>query len=275
MAGIDLDRTIEAIKDKDIVCLQEVTTNWRVCNRDDQPEFLATGLNRFTAYAPAYQVDGSHRNSDGSITNSRLGFGNMVLSRWPIIYSRAHSLPRPRTDIPPDFHPSVDFPRTALEAVIDIEGTALRVVSVHLSQLPGAQRDAQIDVLKTLAMSLPGEAALWQDAPRISIWSEDRPAPQIPKPTLLIGDFNFEPEDPGLARMIAPAGGRPAGLIDGWADAGLRRSDARTSVENDGRLARLDYMFMTPDMAGSVHSARVDQSTKASDHYPVCFLLEI
>jgi len=45
----DLDRTIEAVKDKDIVCLQEVTTNWRVCNRDHQPEILATGLNRFTA----------------------------------------------------------------------------------------------------------------------------------------------------------------------------------------------------------------------------------
>jgi len=64
-------------------------------------------------------------------------------------------------------------------------------------------------------------------------------------------------------------------LIDGWADAELRQSDARTTVENDGRLSRVDYMFMTPDMAESVHSARVDQSTKASDHYPVCFVMEI
>jgi len=91
--------------------------------------------------------------------------------------------------------------------VIDIEGAVCRVISVHLSQLPGAQRDAQIEVLKTLAMSLPGEAALWEDDPRISVWSEDRPAPRIPKSTLLIGDFNFEPEDTGLAKMIAA--GRP------------------------------------------------------------------
>ena len=136
----DLARSVSALNDQDIICLQEVTTNWRACDRDDQASLLSAGLRRYAAYAPAYEVDNSSIRPDGTIDNARRGFGNMVLSRWPIVYSRPHSLPRPPTEVPPEFHPSVDFPRVALEAVIDVHGKALRVFSVHLSQLPGAQR---------------------------------------------------------------------------------------------------------------------------------------
>ena len=93
----DLARAIAALEDQDIICLQEVTTNWRACERDDQAGLLSAGLGRYAAYAPAYEVDESRRQPDGGIVNARRGFGNMVLSRWPIVYSRPHSLPRPPT----------------------------------------------------------------------------------------------------------------------------------------------------------------------------------
>jgi len=271
----DLSRIEAALKDQDIVCLQEVTTNWRVCACDNQPEILAAGLNRFMAYAPACEIDCSHRDENGIITNQRRGFGNMILSRWPILYSRPHSLPRPHAEVAAEFHPRVDFPRAALEAVIDIHGTVLRVISVHLSQLPGPQRQAQIHALKTLVQVLPVEAQMWEKDPRISVWSDDQPAPSVPVSTIMSGDFNFEPDDADYTAMLGPMSGESNGLIDGWTSSNLQKSDPWTCVENDGRLSRLDYMFMTPDLSGCVATAKVDQTTNASDHFPVFFELEL
>ena len=154
----DLARAIAELQDQDIICLQEVTTNWPASNLDLQPDILARALNRYAVYAPAWETDDSRCDPDGIVTNARRGFGNMVLSRWPIVYSRAHSLPRPRTEVSVEFHPNVDLPRTALEAVIDIEGSALRIFSVHLSQFPGAQQQSQVEALKHLICSLPLEA---------------------------------------------------------------------------------------------------------------------
>ncbi len=152
---------------QDIICLQEVTTNWEVCNRDNQPEILAKALNRYAAYAPAFEVDDSYCDERGTISNARRGFGNMVLSRWPIVYSRPHALPRPPTEVPAKFYPAVNMPRTALETVIDIKGLPLRIISLHLSHLPGPQQQKQVETLKTLAASLPEEAPMWENDPRI------------------------------------------------------------------------------------------------------------
>jgi endonuclease/exonuclease/phosphatase family metal-dependent hydrolase len=40
----DLARLIEAVGDHDIISLQEVTTNWRRCNHDNQPQLLSQAL---------------------------------------------------------------------------------------------------------------------------------------------------------------------------------------------------------------------------------------
>lgn len=271
----DLQRTCAVLADLDIICLQEVTINYRTCNSDHQPELLAKALNLHWVYAPAYEGNADHISDDGVITNGRRGFGNMVLSRWPIVYSRPHSLPRPQTIIPAEFHPSVDFPRVALEAVIDVNGQPIRVISLHLSHLPGVQQLAQIETLKSIVASVPDEAPLWENDPRISAWSENKPAPPIPASTLIFGDFNFEPDSAEYRQMAAPAPGISVGLIDGWQDSRNRDSDEQTCVENDGRLSRLDYLFATSDMSGKIISAKIDQGTKASDHFPMFFNIEI
>ena len=271
----DLSRCQAALQDHDIIALQEVTTHWRACRGENQPELLAAGLNLFAAYAPAYEADASRRSAEGVVVNARRGFGNMVLSRWPILYSRAHALPRPSTPVPAAFHPSVDFPRSALEAVIEVEGRPLRVISLHLSQLPGGQRSAQIEVLKNLVLGLPLEAALWPDDPRVATWSEDRPAPPVPRASLILGDFNFRPEAPEYALLTAPGPNGAPRLVDAWAASDERLSDPRTCVENDGGLSRLDYLFVTEDLAGALRSAAVDQACKASDHFPLTFELDL
>jgi len=270
----DLGRTVAELQGQDIICLQEVTTGWATCNRDRQPEILAKALNLYSVYAPAWEVDDSHCDAQGVITNARRGFGNMVLSRWPIVYSRPHSLPRPPTEVPSEFHPNVDFPRTALEVVIDVEGTALRVFSLHLSHLPGVQQQAQIEALKRLVSSLPQEAPLWVDDIRISTWSDDQPAPCVPRSSLLLGDFNFEPDSAQYALMLEPLAGQTWGLVDGWAVSGNTDLADYTCVGVDGHNSRLDYMFASSDLRTHITSARINQETRASDHFPVYFVVE-
>jgi endonuclease/exonuclease/phosphatase family metal-dependent hydrolase len=271
----DLTRTIAELQNQDVICLQEVTTHWSTCNRDVQPDMLAKALNLYAVYAPAWEVDDSRCSPDGVITNARRGFGNMVLSRWPIVYSRPHSLERPRTEVPADFHPNTDFPRTALEVVIDIDGTALRIFSVHLSHLPGIQQEFQIEMLKQLVCSLPQEAPMWEEDPRLFQFTQDQPAPNVPRSSLLLGDFNFEPDSALYAAMLDPLPGEISGLVDGWTASGNDGAGEQTCIENDGRLSRLDYMFASDDLRSNIQSARVNQNTRASDHFPLYFKVEI
>ena len=271
----DLTRVITELQDQDVICLQEVTTHWSICNHDVQPDLLAKALNLYAVYAPAWEVDDSHCGPDGVITNVRRGFGNMVLSRWPIVYSRPHSLERPPTEVPAEFHPNTDFPRTALEVVINVNGTALRIFSVHLSHLPGIQQESQIEALKQLVFSLPQEAPMWEEDPRLFQFTQDQPAPSVPRSSLLLGDFNFEPDSALYAAMLDPLPGETVGLVDGWTESGKDGECNQTCVENDGRLSRLDYMFTSNDLRANIQAARVNQNTKASDHFPLYFAVEI
>ena len=242
----DLTRAVQAVRDCDVICLQEVTTNWRVCNRDMQPEILAKALNHYAVYAPAYESDDSRCDPDGVITNARCGFGNMV-----------------------------NFPRTALEVTINFDGTPLRIFSVHLSHLPGVQQHTQVNELAHLVRSLPAEAPLWEDDPRLSQWCRGQAAPGIPQSTLVFGDFNFEPNNALYSAMLDPLPGLTGRLVDGWVTSGNGVADGQTCVEDDGRLSRLDYLFATEDMRANIQSARVDLNVRASDHFPVYFEINI
>ena len=271
----DLSRIADTLKEQDIICLQEVTTNWQVCKNDSQPEVLASKLNLYMSYAPGFEVDCSSKDDNGVITNKRRGFGNMVLSRWPILYSRAHSLPRPATEISADFYPFVDLPRAALEVVINVNGNFIRFISVHLSHLPGGQRIAQINALKALVTTLPNEMHLWDDDPQLAVYTDGMKAPLIPQATLIAGDFNFEDDGGDYAQIMAPLVDTNDVLIDAWLSSKERLSDKGTCLEYDGRFSRLDYLFMTPDLNGCVISANSDQSNLSSDHFPLFFELEL
>lgn len=271
----DLSRSIAELQGQDVICLQEVTTNWAVCNRDNQPEILAKALNRYAAYAPAFEVDDSYCDGNGTITNARRGFGNMVLSRWPIVYSRPHALPRPPTEVPEKFYPAVNMPRTALETVILINKTPLRIISLHLSHLPGPQQQAQVEVLKQLVITLPAESPLWGNDPNIEQWTQNQLTPPVPRSTLILGDFNFEPDSEYYAAMLESLPGREDRLIDAWLEGGGSETHNGTCVEDDGRFTRLDYLFASEDMRGRISGASVNQGTGASDHFPLFFEVEV
>jgi endonuclease/exonuclease/phosphatase family metal-dependent hydrolase len=262
----DLERIAGAVSDADIICMQEVTTHWQACKFDHQPEVLASLLNRYAVYGPGYELDSSSMDAEGRVVNTRRGFGNAVLSRWPVSYSRIHALPRPVDDTVADT--KTDLPRCALETVIDVPGVPLRVMSVHLSHQSRLQRLTQVAVLRALLHELPDESLIWKQ-PKSSQdpWSEGKLAPPVVVPTLLAGDFNFEPDDPEYGAMLASPNG-PV-IVDAWSIKNTAADRVRTCVESDGSRTTLDYVFMTSDLSGAVAGASVKNDREGSDHFPL------
>lgn len=262
----DLKRIVDAVSDADIICMQEVTTGWRACNNDHQPDVMAGLLNRYRVFGPGYDLDSSITDAEGRVVNARREFGNMVLSRWPIVYSRMHSLPRPVDENVPDR--KTDLPRCALEAVIEVPGQPLRVISVHLSHQSRLQRLSQVAMLRSLLKGLPGECPLWQQSrPAGDPWFEDRQVPAVKIPTLLAGDFNFQPGDPEYAAILDASDGFR--VTDAWTASGTQGGRAKTCVESDGSLTVLDYVFTTGELAATVTGAIVRSDWQGSDHFPV------
>jgi len=105
---IDLDRMVAAVQDADIIALQEVERHWLRSGEADQPAEIARRLPRHHwVYGPYFDVDASRVAADGTVTNRRRQFGVMTLSRWPILSSRLHILPKFATG--PVFIPGNDF----------------------------------------------------------------------------------------------------------------------------------------------------------------------
>lgn len=271
----DLDRTADGLTGADIICLQEVTTHWSACRGDHQPDKLSAKLDLFSVYSPGFELDSSYRKASGRVVNERRSFGNMLLSRWPILYARSHSLPRPAIRTPENFaDPRTDLPRCVLEGIVDVPGKPLRVMSVHLSHLPGNQRLVQVETLRLLLQSLPLEAPLWERSdPAIKPWTQGDAAPPVAASTIVAGDFNFGPEDAEYKAMLQPIEG--VQLVDGWRYAWpSSRPHAATCTELDGSGSTLDYAFFTRDLSDAIARAEVRDHSKASDHFPLVFELD-
>jgi endonuclease/exonuclease/phosphatase family metal-dependent hydrolase len=140
-----LERIIEVIEHEnpDLVCLQEVDRLVRRSRHDDQPRLLA---DLFRAQA-VFQVN---------VAAGRGGYGNLVLSRWPVASRHRLSLRQ-----------GARKPRGAQLLVIDSPEGAVHLVHAHLGL---AERERHWQVERILGHML--------------FRSADR------YPTVIVGDFN-------------------------------------------------------------------------------------
>ncbi|MFM7521831.1 MAG: endonuclease/exonuclease/phosphatase family protein [Planctomycetota bacterium] len=140
-----LDRIVAAIEaeNPDIVCLQEVDRLVRRSGHDDQPRLLAATLHGHAVY-------------QANVAVGTGGYGNLVLSRWPVESRHRISLRH-----------GVRKPRGAQLVVLDTPEGALHVVHTHLGL---AERERQWQVQRLVGH------ALFRSAAEL--------------PTLLVGDFN-------------------------------------------------------------------------------------
>ena len=260
---IDLSRIVAVAKemaDADIYCFQEVSDNF--ANFDggaDQPAQLAALLpDHRPIFRPAIEsVDatgGVHR------------FGNMTLSRLPIVQVANHLLPWPGANAKRSMR------RHALEVTIQTGFGPLRVVNTHLEYHVAAQREAQI--ARLLDLQEEASTGLMAAKPQ---HVEPYTSQTLAATSLLCGDFNFDVSDPQHA--LLQKSNRP-GLKyrDAWTIRQGERPHAPTCGIHDraqwpnGADCR-DFIFVTEDLSSRILRVEVDGVTDASDHQPV--LIEI
>jgi len=263
----DLKRIVDSIADADIVALQEVTRGFaRNGGADMVAEIEALLPDRFTAYGAACDLHLETVVENGRTVSRRFHFGNMILSRWPILSTRLLLLPRRRTTS------KLNLQRGALEAVIDAPGGALRVYSVHLDHTSPDERIAQIRYLTERVNAYIHEGGSLTGGQEIGAVD-----PPVAEDYVLMGDFNMVPESP---EYVACAGiedgyyGRVSRVgtpLDALELAGWHRPDTYSWMDPDDRDKRLhlDYAFISAGLEGRLRSAHVDTDPVGSDHFPV------
>jgi endonuclease/exonuclease/phosphatase family metal-dependent hydrolase len=258
---VDLARIVSvarSLADADIFCFQEVSDGFASLDGGvDQSAELAALLPEYRpVFRPAIEtIDGEGRSHR---------FGNMTLSRLPVLQVASHLLPWPQDD-------SVrSMRRQALEVTVQAAFGPLRVTTTHLEYYSATQRDAQIGRL----LDLQQEASSY---PQVADEREPYGRQAIAASGILCGDFNFDVSDPQHAMLHASM--RPGlNYRDAWT---LRYPDRRhepTCGIHDHAQWRQgpdcrDFIFVSEDLAGRIRHVEVDGKTAASDHQPV--LIEI
>lgn len=268
---LDVDRIIREVAGADVIALQEVVRNWSRPDGDggddvDQVQAIADGLGDY------YWVYGAgvdlHVEGSEPREGRRRQFGNMVLSRWPVLRCRHHLLPKVGSTGP------LSVQRSAVEATVRCGGRTVRVYSVHLTHLCGATRVPQVKALLSIHERAVFEGAAISGDVEGYAWAEEAGGQEVPREAIMMGDFNFQPSAPEYELMAGPVsdyGGRitnPAGFVDAWCAAGNAIDEGVTSDVN-GRPARLDYCFVSAALRGLIKGCRVDDAATGSDHFPV------
>ncbi|MDP1653133.1 MAG: endonuclease/exonuclease/phosphatase family protein [Rhodocyclaceae bacterium] len=264
---VDLARIAAVARefDADVLCLQEVAVNHPGLPGGapmHQPDWLA-GL--FLGYESVYGVGSDLPDGLGG----RRQFGNLILSRRPLLQVFRHLLPWPAEAGVPSMQ------RVAVEAVIDapeFPGQALRVVTTHLEYFSAAQRTAQCAALR--AISDAGYAHAVNPA---SCAEVDPPFVELPRGEgcVLCGDFNSPVGAPEHAALLRP--GEAPAFVNAWSQAHGAVPPAPTFGVHEQRHvpapACYDIFFVGANIADRIAAVSVDGATDASDHQPVLLRL--
>jgi endonuclease/exonuclease/phosphatase family metal-dependent hydrolase len=254
---------VRALGDPDVVCLQEVAVGFPGLQGrgqgGSQPEELARLFGGYAAfYGPAAE---SH--VDGALHQ----FGNMLLSKVPVLQVTRHPLPWPADP------PHRSMRRMALESVVRAGGELVRVTTTHLESRSAAQRLAHARRLKELHLEACERAS--GSAPPETALEPFRSEPRTLS-ALLAGDFNARPSDPVHQILGDAAHGVEFQLVDAWSHLhpgvahpptfGIHCVDR--SRHPDAPLA-FDYVYLTRDLAARATAIELERTTEASDHQPV------
>jgi endonuclease/exonuclease/phosphatase family metal-dependent hydrolase len=261
------------VAEADIIAFQEIERHWQRTGEMDQPAEIAKRLPKHNwAYGPYFDADASKVAADGTVTNRRRQFGVMTLSRWPILSSRLHLLPK--------FKTGSIFCMIAgcLETVIAAPGGPLRVYNIHLNDVSPDERLAQIARLFDILWSAPREGGIWSG--HDPQWQTD-PVPPMPEDAIVLGDFNSLPGSPEYEAIVGPMdkdfgyGRVDVGhrLVDAWVATGHQQDEGITfpgdAPGGKDLPCRIDYVFTTLGLAPRLKSCRIDNDAPGSDHQPV------
>ncbi len=249
---------IVAFADPDVVCLQEVAAGFDdIDGGVDQVARVAALFPRHRLlYRPGLEwLDGPRARR----------FGNLMLSRLPVLELQSHPLPRPAD---PD---SRSMPRHALAALIDAPGGPLRVATTHLEYFSALQRAAQVERI----VALEAEWVAGDESPGKPGTGTYELRP-VATGTVWCGDFNFPADDPLYRRIQQHSGA--AQLADAWA----RIAPGQPHRPTCGIFDRVqwaegphtrDFFFVSGSLASRVQALDTDVETDYSDHQPIVLTL--
>ncbi len=269
----NIERIAQEVSGADLVALQEVECNWRRSGLVDQAGRLAQCLpDHYWVYQPAFDVDASRTAGGENSKNHRRQFGNMLLSKSPILETRLLNLPRLH-------YPNMfNLQQGALEAVVNHAGRSLRLFCIHLGYGGRQERDNQIAFLFQHLKHGLAHGSMWSGPAMFDDedWSDGDPPCPTPGSTIWMGDFNFTPDSDAYASIVNGAEGVDR-FVDAWSvgGSGIDKTWRATdrALKRHGypseRSRRLDYIFVSPNLAPQIKRMWVDVEAQGSDHQPV------
>ena len=262
---MDLGRIAAAVDGADIIALQEVERFWPRSGMTDQVKELAKRLEAYWWVFGANIDLHSSETFPGDDADRRRQFGNMVLSRTPILASR--NIPLPRCS-----HLPYTMQRGALEAIVNGSSRTLRIYSTHLCYLSAATRKEQLGAIVDVHRRAGHEGGSWAgEHPDKAVGWLLGDEPKVPHDAVVLGDLNFLPGTAEYTESIDPAATTTPELVDGWRALNRDESVGVTKVGH----GRIDYGLFSRDLVGSVTDAWVDSTADGSDHLPLWFELAI
>ena len=265
----DLARIVGDLGDPDIMALQEVDVNFERSGMVDQPAVIAGMLPHLHwVFGPGINIDASEM-QEGRVIQRRRQYGNMVLSRWPILSSVTH--PLPKIALTRAFHQQ----RVLVETVIATPDGPLRFISGHLDNVSSGTRMPQVEVMLDLALNARHRGGNWGGRQKRDAFT-DAPPP-MPEDVVIMGDMNFACDGPEYAQILGDMSQwngrtyRAAGLADAWTCAGNFELDGDTCPHDDGVEGprRIDHCFVSARLGAFVQAMTIGVEAQGSDHNPI------
>lgn len=269
---VDLVRIADVIRsmaDADVICLQEVSRFNPELDGGENVDQVAALAALFPEYRPVF---GAAIDRLGDRADERRQFGNMILSRHPVLQVFRHQLPQPAPE-----GACKHMPRQALEIVMETTGTPLRITTTHLEFHSEAQRLAQVHELHRIHDNVVANRRYAEHAPPTGPYA----ATARPVDAVLCGDFNAAPDDPVYDALSRPVcGGGEGRYRDAWPIAHGETPHAPTCGIHDlkqwpqGPHCR-DFLFVAGTPTKCIRDVLVNEDTPASDHQPVLLVLDM
>jgi endonuclease/exonuclease/phosphatase family metal-dependent hydrolase len=246
----------KSMADFDVLCLQEVAHNFpELAGRPEHDQFRF-----FSDLLPEFEAAGfaplEIRDADGRPKR----FGNLILSRFPVIQVLRHTLPW-------EAAATRNMPRGLIETIVATPSGPLRIMTTHLEYSHPQLRAAQVEAVRDIHRMACDRAM----TPR-----EDGPGTYVltsaPVSAILTGDFNMRPDDPTKTRISDPYPGGQMRLMDSWtvANPSTPHPDSACIVDQSFAAPHCcDYVFVTEDLVSRLSRVVYDTETRVSDHQPV------
>jgi len=256
---------IRAMGDPDVICLQEISRFMPELDGGKGEDQVAILSGLFAGYEPLF---GPAIDRSDTLGSNRQQFGNLILSRLPVLQAFFHPLPQP--------HDAgiKHMPRQLSEVVVACASGPLRVLTTHLEYHSTAHQLVQVNAIHDLHQQVCDNIR-W---PGSNPGSGPYNLVARPETTVLCGDFNFTPDSTEYKLLLSGFRHETRSLRDAWRVKNNSEAHAPTCGIFDERQwpegpHTRDFFFITEDLCANIEELIVNVETDASDHQPLLLSL--